>query len=101
MALLDPFYGVRPRGVAAARWMNRVLLTGELAVFGYAEWHLIYTGAPLWQPVLAPLAFLLGVAILNKVVRKFWDLAMVIFYGTTDPELIAQDIYKSQDINNQ
>lgn len=96
MAVLDPFYGISNVGTVAARWMNRFLLVGEVAVLVLlarlqVEEHILPVGNWVLIPAV-PLSFAL-ISLVNSLIRQVWNIILVVIYGTTDPDQIAEQIY--------
>lgn len=90
MVLLDPFYGVSDTGVKITRWMNRTLLVAEVVAIVYSVFLLIRdAGFPGGTLLFTPLILMLGIHITNTVTRWIWNVVMVIIYGTTDVDVIA------------
>jgi len=95
MAVLDPFYGISNAGTVAARWMNRFLLVAEVAVLFYlaklqVEEHILPFGNWVLIPAV-PLSFAL-MSLVNSLLRQVWNIILVVIYGTTDPDQIAEQI---------
>lgn len=91
MVLLDPFYGVSDAGVKITRWMNRILLVAEVAAAVHFGQKLAdYIGWETWMWALTPIALMLSIHIVNTVARWLWNIVVVIIYGTTDVEIIAE-----------
>lgn len=91
--MLDPFYGVyHPR---IARWLNRITLVAEIGVIAYATLLItrVYEVQNFWEwyqwAVFALLASLV-IPVTNFVLRKLWDIVLVIVYGTTDADEIVR-----------
>lgn len=88
--IFDPFFAISDSGMKTARRLNRALLLGELlAIAGGA---VAVFGNPLYG-LLAKIVFLpaayLSVSIINSVLNTLCRLAIVLYYGTSDPNEIA------------
>lgn len=91
MVLLDPFYGVSDAGVKITRWMNRTLLVAEVvAAVHFGQILADHIGWETWMWALTPIALMLSIHIANTVARWLWNIVVVIIYGTTDVEIIAE-----------
>lgn len=101
MVLLDPFYGVSDAGVKITRWMNRVLLVAELSAVAYGvyKFHEFSGKYPIF--ILAPVLVIIAIHLANTVVRWFWNIVMVVIYGTTDIEVISESYDRKQQKRRQ
>lgn len=93
MALLDPFYSVSYRGTKITKWMNRITLLSEVSYVCYCGYFfcLGYGQVPWW---IFPTGIFVGIiliAIANWLLRMFWNVIIVIIYGTTNEQVIARD----------
>lgn len=91
--LLDPFYGITRTQQFIARILNRIILLAEIAGFGLLIY--IHVANPYfddWIYAVAPVIFFLAVSIINIFLRKFWNIIMVIRFGTSDPDEIADSL---------
>ena len=93
--ILDPFYGVFAFGKSLSRWLNRALLLAE----GAGAYLLVKScpSLPLidsdirWVPVVVCIALsLLAMAVVNGIIRYFWNIVLAFVYGTTDAETILE-----------
>lgn len=96
--LLDPFYGISSSGSEIAKWLNRALLVGELAIgFKLAQYQLEFHPLGNWVWFLGVPLFFTAIGIINGLFRKLWDICVVIFYGTADPDEIADSIIRAEN----
>ena len=96
--LLDPFYGISSSGSEAAKWLNRALLVGELFV-GYklAQYQIQFHPVGNWVWFIGVPLFFSAIGLINGLVRKLWDIVVVIRFGTADPDEIADSIIRAEN----
>ena len=87
--ITDPFYGIYDTGKLIARWLNRLLLVAELGALVLLAYFLnTQEGYSLfWLAAYVPASFF-AIGFVNRMLRKFWEILLTIFYGTTDIDII-------------
>lgn len=95
--MLDPFYGISENGMELAKWLNRILLVAELAAgWKLAQYQLQYHPLGNWVWFVGIPLFLSAMGFVNSLLRQFWNIALTIYYGTTDPNEIAKAVNQSE-----
>lgn len=89
--MLDPCYGVFHH--KTARILNRVILISEITAISAAAYAFVRLDDVYmwewyhWAMLIA--GAMLVIPVVNLVIRKLWDILMVLIYGTTDADEIV------------
>lgn len=93
--LLDPFYGVFTFGKHLSRWLNRLLILAEVVgIILFVKYYDISGLLDIMNPWLTlavvVLIIVLGVPLINTILRFLWNVVLTFIYGTTDANTILE-----------
>lgn len=84
---LAPFFGYGRGGGIIARWLNRLLIIFELSA-GAGLFYLQYTQKIIpvgnWFLYVYPVIFFIAARLINIILARLCEMAVVLIYGTDD-----------------